>query len=247
MTPLAPITALIEAEVAGDEHAPFFRLPLVGVSAAADPAYTQIKEIVGPHHAYPQDILPGVQSLVSFFIPFSQMVVASNRKSADVSEEWALAYVYGNRLINRISQKLVDYFTGSGIAAATVPATHSFDEKTLMAAWSHRSAAYIAGLGSFGTNRMLITKKGCAGRYGTVFVAAQLPATTFKEQQNCLRLQGKGCHFCQDNCPTGALRDGVFNRHKCYAHLLAVDAKFPQLGLVDVCGKCAVGPCAIKE
>lgn len=33
-----------------------------------------------------------------------------------------------------------------------------------MSEWSHRHAAYIAGLGIFGINNMLITNKGCVGR-----------------------------------------------------------------------------------
>jgi len=39
----------------------------------------------------------------------------------------------------------------------------------------------------------------------------------------------------------------LFARHSCYERLLAVDASFPDLATCDVCGKCAVGPCAYRE
>ncbi len=43
-----------------------------------------------------------------------------------------------------------------------------FIVKTMACAWSHKSAAAIAGLGSFGLHRMLITDAGCAGRCGSL-------------------------------------------------------------------------------
>jgi epoxyqueuosine reductase len=47
-----------------------------------------------------------------------------------------------------------------------------------------------------------------------------------------------------NNCPTGALTAQGLDKHRCYAHLLEVEKQFQDLGLCDICGKCAVGPCA---
>lgn len=137
------IIEFIEKMVLESESKGFFRKPIVGFSSAKNPLYEQLKDIVGPEHLHPKDILPNAQSVVSFFIPFSESVINSNVKNTSVSREWGISYVEGNKLINLISEKLVVYLAKKNIEASTIKATHNFDEKTLKSAWSHRSAAYI--------------------------------------------------------------------------------------------------------
>jgi hypothetical protein len=55
--------------------------------------------------------------------------------------------------------------------------THNFNEEDLTAGWSHKSVAFVAGLGTFGVNRMLITPAGCAGRFGSMVISAEIPPT----------------------------------------------------------------------
>jgi len=38
--------------------------------------------------------------------------------------------------------------------------------------------------------------------------------------------------------------DGL-DKPACYRRLLEVDARYEDLGVCDVCGKCATGPCAV--
>jgi epoxyqueuosine reductase len=126
----------------------------------------------------------------------------------------------------------------------TQPATHNFNEQDLTAPWSNKSVGFIAGLGTFGINHMLITPYGCAGRVGSTVISAEIPPTPRPTLENCLYIRDSKCQFCVNNCPTGALTLQCLDKHKCYAHLLEVDKRFPDLGLCDICGKCAVGPCA---
>lgn len=239
------LIGLISKGVLESEKEELFREPLVGFSSANDPLFIQLKEIVGPEHLYPQDILPEAKTVVSFFIPFSEKVVSSNRKSDSVSQEWAESYLEANILINEISQKIIKYLEGQGILAATVKATHTFDEKTLKSGWSHRSAAYIAGLGRFGVNRMLITPVGCAGRYGSVVISQEVTPDTRPEEELCTYYKNGTCLVCISNCPTKALGVNELDKHKCYAHLLEITKEFTPMGFCDVCGKCVMGPCAI--
>ena len=180
------IIELIENSVDESESKELFRKPLVAFSSANNPMYEELKDIVGPDHLHPNDILPNAQSVVSFFIPFSETVVNSNIESSAVSYEWAKSYVEANSLINQISDELVDYLKNKNIDAATIKATHNFDEKTLKSAWSHRSAAHIANMGKFGLNRMIITKEGCAGRFGTVIISAKIPIENKENAEYCL-------------------------------------------------------------
>ncbi|HAF17441.1 MAG: epoxyqueuosine reductase [Thermacetogeniaceae bacterium] len=244
---------MVVKSVNESERKDLFREPLVGFSSADNPLYRQLKEIIGPEHLYPQDILPEAKTVVSFFIPFSEKVVVSNRKQEAVSREWAESYVEANKLINEISSKMIEYLEDRGISAATVKATYNYDEKTLKCGWSHRSAAYIAGLGKFGVNRMLITRVGCAGRYGSVVIAQEIapdkrtdePDKRTDEEFCVYHKKGK-CLNCIKACPVGALDIDGFDKFKCHDRLKENAKLFTGPGRCDVCGKCVVaGPCAI--
>ncbi|WP_148136800.1 epoxyqueuosine reductase [Candidatus Formimonas warabiya] len=240
------IVSVIKNEVLGSGKEELFREPLVGFASADDPLFSKLAEIVGPEHVHPKDILESAKTVVAFFVPFSKRIVLENRKSPEVSPEWANIYLVANALINDISKKLIEHLAGKGIEGGTIKATHTFDEKTLQAGWSHRSAAYIAGLGRFGLNRMLITPVGCAGRYGSVVISEKIAPDPRPQEELCTYFINGQCGFCINNCPTQALKVDGFDRHKCYAHLLEVSKRFSDLGgLCDVCGKCVVGPCAI--
>jgi epoxyqueuosine reductase len=247
MTIRAQIESLIKNEVLESAHGEYFREALAGFASADDPLFSELKEIVGPHHIHPRDVLPEAKTVVSFFIPFSSNVVSSNRKSAEVAPEWGKSYVEANILINKISEKVIQMLAEKGIKGATIKATHTYDPKILKSAWSHRSAAFISGLGRFGRNRMLITPVGCAGRYGSVIISEEIAPDLRPEEEFCLNLKDGKCQFCINNCPTKALTLEGIDRHRCHDHLLEVRTDFSlrELPGCDVCGKCVVGPCAI--
>jgi len=243
------IENFIRAKTEEANQKKFYRQPLVGFSSAADPLYAQIKETVGPHHLWPYDILPEVKTLVSFFLPFSPKVVAANRREPEVpAREWVDSYIHANGLIDSISQALAAMMTAKGLKAAVVGATKNYDENTLKAPWSHRSAAFVAGLGRFGLNRLLITPAGGAGRYGTVFISEEIPPSIRPTEELCLFWKNGSCRHCLEHCPARALGEGPeeFDRQACHRQLLAMSAKAGgQNRSQPVCGKCDVGPCAI--
>ena len=223
-----------------------YREPLIGFAAAKDPLFLQLKEIIGDYYLQPVDLLPGAKTVIAFFLPFNKDIVAANRGSK-VAREWALAYAETNNLISEICAKLKSELNGLGITTASEKATHNFNEKDLITPWSHKSTAYIAGLGTFGLHRMLITSAGCAGRFGSIVISAEIPPTDRPEGKYCRYYTEKKCMFCVKNCPTGALQIDGIDKFKCYKQLLEIDQQFSDLGLCDACGKCAVGPCALGE
>jgi epoxyqueuosine reductase QueG len=160
----AELVRFVCGEVQNSEDRSFFREPLVGFASVADPLFLRLPEVVGQHHIQPQDLLPSALTVMAFFIPFAPGIVFANRGQT-VAREWAEAYVKTNALINSICEKTITLLSDKGIEANSVQATHTYDPETLLASWSHRSVGFVAGLGSFGLNRMLITPKGCAGRY----------------------------------------------------------------------------------
>jgi epoxyqueuosine reductase QueG len=226
-----------------------YRQPLIGFASASDPRFAELRHAVSAAHLLPGDLLPGARCVVSFFLPFAPWVVEANAGHRDrVAREWAVAYVETNALIGRITAWLVEDLASRGISAAAEPATHNFDPQTLDSRWSHKSVAVIAGLGSFGLHQMIITDAGCAGRFGSLVLDAELPLTDGGFRKRCLYHHDGSCLECVMRCPTGALGEGQpLDKQRCYARLLEVAAGYQDLGLADVCGKCAVGPCSLQS
>ncbi|MBA7630227.1 Epoxyqueuosine reductase [subsurface metagenome] len=243
------IISIIEREVAIADTRTRYRQPLVGFAEVKREDFQRLREIVGEHHLLPDDLLPDAQSIVAFFLPFSEEVVRANRRSPYVAREWAVAYVETNKLLSHICEVLVQALKEKDIEAAWELPTYDFDKEKLVARWSHRSVAALAGLGSFGLNRLLITDSGCTGRYGSLLLKAKLPSSVSEAKERCLYFYDASCLKCVQRCPVNALTEkGEFDRAACYKYLLEVDAFFNDLPLSEVCGKCSVGmPCSLRS
>jgi len=238
------ITRIVKEMAAGVETETRYREPLVGFASAHDHLFTQMKTMIGPYHLHPREMLPEAETVVAFFLPFAENIIRDNRTAKEVPASWAEAYVETNSLIAAIANRLQEELTAEGIKVAFQKATHNFNEVDLTAPWSHKSAAYVAGLGTFGVNRLLITAAGCGGRFGSLVISAKIPPTPKPTGENCRYFRDGSCLFCVKNCPTGALEVDRLDKQKCYRQLLDVAARFP--GLCDVCGKCNIGPCALN-
>lgn len=81
---------------------------------------------------------------------------------------------------------------------------------------SHRHVGWIAGLGTFGINNMLITDKGCAGRMGLVVTDIRLETAKCPIKEYCLGKYNGSCGFCVRCCVNGALAEEGFDRFACY-------------------------------
>ena len=253
--PLRPfIEAFIEQRVASAGTDTPYRRPLVGFAAAGDPMWQRLKAIAEPIHLLPDDLLPGARTVIALFVPFDESVVHANRRDEATAREWAIAYIETNRLINRIAGDLKTDLASRWVRSAVQPSTHNWNPETLVSAWSHKSAAAIAGLGSFGLHRMLITDLGCAGRCGSLVIDAELAPTSRPKLERCLHFSNGSCGLCVKACPANAMRVAAagemnLDKFRCYDHLLHRATQHLQLPeLADCCGKCATaGPCALRS
>ncbi len=224
-----------------------WKTPIFGTADAIDEEFNELKKSVRATHISPTELLSSAKSVIAFFLPFEDQVAQSNIKEYHASREWSIAYIETNALIADLSNHIMTYLQEAGYEASTIPATHNFDEETLMSDWSHRHVAEIAGVGKFGLNNMLITESGCAGRFGSVVTSMVLEPSDKIEEEFCLYLKDGRCGICIKKCPKYAFEEG-YDRFKCYEILLENDAYHEDLGLVDVCGKCCVGlPCTYKN
>lgn len=230
----------------------FWRKPVMA-SAPIDERFGILPRIAFDEHLHPHDLLETVRSVLVFFIPFKKDLVKENKIGNRPCRNWGLAYVHTNDLINRASESIGEFLQTKGYRSGLTPATHNFDEKRLMARWSHKHLAHLVGLGCFGTHYMLITPKGCSGRLGSLVTEAELgdnPALTAEEA--CLLKAGKECGKCIERCPVNALGETGFDRRKCWDRLkenLATLEYFSDLpDTTHVCGKCAaMMPCSFKS
>lgn len=245
----ALIIATVHCQVTEASTATEYREPLVGFASAGDPRFADLRHVVHPTHMLPQDLLPGARSVVSFFLPFAPWVVEANsRDRKEVAREWAVAYYETNALIGRMSARLIEILGEQGIGSAAEPATLNFDPQTLISRWSHKSVGVIAGIGSLGVHHMVITDAGCAGRYGSIVLDADLPMTPAQPRERCLYFHDRSCLECVMRCPVGALdADRPIDKQLCWRRCQEVAAGFEDLDQPDICGKCAIGPCSFES
>lgn len=230
-----------------------WRKPVIGFADAKNPLFQELKTIVGPNHALPDDLVSDARSVVAFFLPFSDEVVKSNIGGVQSSREWDYAYIETNNLIKKLTQYLHDQIAGEGFAASLLPPTYNYDSEKLKSDWSHRSVAYIAGLGTFGIHNMLITDRGCCGRFGSVVTNMELEPSTRKEGENCLFKFNGSCGVCVKRCVCDALaiQNGgsvSYDRYLCNKQIYDRDIPKYDIGQGDTCGKCMVGlPCSTRN
>jgi epoxyqueuosine reductase QueG len=218
--------------------------PIVGFAAADDPLFEELKSVVVETHSVPRELLKSARTVISFFLPFAKSVAATNIKERLSSPEWALSYVETNQLIKQLSQHMAEVFAEGGEEVVAIPATHNWIEDKLVSNWSHRHVAYIAGLGKFGLNNMLITDKGCSGRIGSLITSAVIEPDKRNDAEACLFKFDGSCKRCVKKCVNESLFEDSFDRFRCYAQLLENVKEHKNVGYADVCGKClAAVPC----
>ncbi len=221
--------------------------PLVAFAAAGDPLFAVLKQpdVIGPRHRSPGQWLEGARTVVSYFLPFSEAVRVSNRGEGLPSEEWVSARIDGEAFNNLVRKHCAALLTSLGGLAVVPPHQEAFAIVDRRSNWSERHAAYIAGLGTFGLSRSLITEKGTAGRFGSVVTTLEIEPTqrsAVTHHDACPFLVDGGCGACISRCPSGAITREGKNTAACSDYLdKVVRPRFnPRYG----CAKCQTGvPC----
>lgn len=240
------IESIIKEAAANPNTETQYREPLIGYASASDPIFDEMKKIIGSHHLHPEEIFPEAKTVVSFFLPFEKKLVKLNWRSREPVKEWIQAKGETDSLTGKINEKLTAELAKDGIVAVVPSIVFDYKNKGFDVTWSHKSAAYAAGLGTFGVHHMLITKAGCAGRFGTILISAEIPPTPRPTEEFCRYKKGKKCLVCVDRCPAGAVDIKGLDKEKCFMLLQEYTKAFSELNQ-PACGKCATGPCSFKS
>lgn len=256
---IAPEVALIP-ELAG---AQIFQEPLIRVAYAADPLYAKLTEpeVIGPWHMGPEQWLPGAKAIVSVFFPFTEIIKAGQRPETECTKPcWLHGRVEGQNFINAFTKMLCEKLTEADVACcapcvdprfvSTMSATTAFPGypdtgKPLYSSnWSERHTAYIAGMGTFGLSKGIITEKGMAGRLTSVIVDLPLEAT--ERPYTGLYDYCIFCGACVRRCPVDAISlDGGKEHLPCGKRMAQTKITYaPRYG----CGACQTGiPCESRN
>ncbi|NLM20297.1 MAG: epoxyqueuosine reductase [Peptococcaceae bacterium] len=219
-----------------------FDYPIIGVADAKDPMFVQLQnpDVIGPHHLLPSDWLNNAKSVISYFLPFSKEVRQANSEHGLPAIEWVYGRIEGEQFNNALRNHIVDIVNQNG-GKAIAPAVDSrFSVVGTRSNWSERHIAYIAGLGTFGLSKSLITKKGCAGRFGSVVLDVQIPPTLrdYKEIYDYCTM----CGECIRRCPSTAITQQGKNDSTCSKYI--GEEILPRFTPRYGCGKCQTAvPC----
>jgi len=231
--------------------------PLFCAASAADPLFEELKKpgVIGPEYPLPTDWLPEAKSVISFFLPFTEVVRVANRKAPRdvIADEWYHARVEGQIMMNEVGAFVCSLLEQEGHKAVYPAASEDFRLiEPFFPNWSERHTAYVCGLGTFGLSKGLITKRGMAGRYGSVITSAVITPTPREYSdpfEYCIR-----CGACQRLCPADAIdaQRGIAQAKSnpmcaAYGKTKITPPQRPGQRKHFGCGKCQVGvPCETR-
>lgn len=190
-----------------------------------------------PEEFYPRSVWPEAVSVVVIGLPV-HLPALETSPSIWYREEYKTV----NSLLDQYTYRLAEFLNRHGHPSVSVPRDGyghvSVLEENPFAFFSHRHAAYFAGLGNFGVNNMLLTPQyGPRVRFGSVFTAAPLPPDPVMKEALCTR-----CMNCVNECPVHALNemdypDGLTEKETCagYSQRLAKRYRAPCGICIKVC------------
>lgn len=229
-----------------------FLAPIFGFAAADDPYFRTLREpeVVGPHFRLPAEWLPSARTVVSFFLPFTEVVKQGNSRDTQwPSTEWLHARIEGQAFLVSLCKYLQAELQGAGYASVVPSLDERFrsgvqagtGETQFTSNWSERHVAFVSGLGTFGLSKGIITSQGMAGRLGSI--VTELPIQPSIREYTGVYEYCSMCGVCVRNCPAQAIALKTGKNHQLCSDFLdqTREKHRPRYG----CGKCQVQvPCS---
>ena len=215
--------------MAEHEGADFFGV--ADLSTVKDTVTQQGSEFVAD---YPKAISMGIR------LPDAVIDALPHGDNPAVAVNYRHAYDITNLRLDLLTSRLASIIQQKGYRALAIPASERYDNERVCAAFSHKLAANLAGLGWIGKSCLLVTPQaGPRVRWGTVLTDAPLKATGKPLKPKC----GE-CNECVKICPVNAFtgepfrenepREARYNAKKCEKYLHNTDGDTEW----TVCGLC---------
>lgn len=194
-----------------------------------------------PEEFRPSAIYPEARSVVVVGLPITLPVLETSP-----SIHYFQLYKTVNELLDQATYHLSNLLGEHGHPSMFIPRDGyghiSLMMERALVFFSHRHAALLAGLGTFGVSNMVLTREyGPRVRFASVLTAAELPPDPMMEENLCTR-----CMRCVDICPVKALSEedypkGLTRKEACAARAVDLGSKY-----ASPCGFC-IKVCPIGE
>jgi epoxyqueuosine reductase len=153
-----------------------------------------------PQEFWPQSIYPDAKTVVVIGLPV-QLPIVETSPSIYYHE----LYKTVNILLDVKAYEISNYLTDKGYPSIFLPRDGYGDIQVLLkkplAFFSHKYAAYLAGLGSIGHNNVLLTEDyGPRVRFTSIFTTAEIEGSPISGDDLCTH-----CMSCAVNCPVNAI------------------------------------------
>ena len=243
--------------VLGKPEEPMFEAPLIGVAAGNDEYFDFLKEHIGAFHWSPAEAFankygeapdPSKLRVISLIFPQTEETKALQSKQNKVPcDNWYISRGEWEKVMAEFCAKVESELASEGIRAVDLEATSN---------WSHRHAAYAAGMGTFGLSDGFISERGMAVRLTTIIVEADLEITERGDlgpYDWCLYYRSGICGACIRRCPIRAITEKGHDKIACSKYKDTVCAEnWPEgidhSGYSTPCGLCQTKvPCAEKR
>ncbi len=154
-----------------------------------------------PEEFYPRSIYPEVATVIVIGFPI-QLPILETAPSIYYHE----LYKTVNSLLDLRAYELSVFLNEEGYPSIYLPRDGYATVEVLLenpfAFFSHKHAAYLAGLGSFGLSNLLLTPEyGPRVRFTSIFTGASIDPDPLKVDDLCTR-----CLRCVRSCPVGAIQ-----------------------------------------
>jgi epoxyqueuosine reductase len=181
------------------------RIPMVGfapVSRWSNPPAdlpNKFSEWI-PEEFWPQSIYPETKTVIVIGLPVHLPIVETAP-----SIHYHELYRTVNTLLDIRAYEISNFLTQNGYPSINLPRDGYGDIEVLLkkplAFFSNKHAAYLAGLGSFGENNVLLTKEyGPRVRFTSIFTSAEIKGDPIYIDDLCIH-----CKRCESYCPVNAI------------------------------------------
>ncbi len=226
-----------------------FGTPIIGYVSAKHPLFRLFME--EDRSLHPKGIYRPGNTVIVYFLPYAPHITESNRGGEEPSAQWTTAFYDSMHLameLNRVIGVTLDE-VGRLHSPANTPM--DWNQETQREEWSHKFAAYAAGMGRFGIAGSFHTEMGFAGRVGCVFTDYNYAPVDEEELErldleNTIDYIDSDCKYlgaehvmvsrkAMESCPVGAITKEGIDTAKCQDRCLEINPHIPS---PEVCGKC---------
>ncbi len=153
-----------------------------------------------PEEFWPQSIFPEAKTVIVIGLPVSLPIVETAP-----SIYYQELYKTVNSALDSKAYEIANFLNEKGFGSIYLPRDGYGDIKILInkpfAFFSHKHAAYLAGLGSIGHNNVLLTPQyGPRVRFTSIFTTAKIEQDPIRSDDLCIH-----CLQCVKNCPVRAI------------------------------------------